>query len=254
VTAAKQAGQILIEMAGRVNVTEKGVNDLVTEADHASQATIRRILSRHFPNDDFIEEEGPGLRREGSSRRWIIDPLDGTTNYVHGFPFYCVSIALETGGMPVVGVVYDPTRNDCFVATAGGGATRNGAVLRTSATNRMVSSLMCIGIPTELTLKRSAISVFERLTLQCRSVHRLGSAALTLAYVAAGRIDGYWTQFTMPWDCAAGVVLVREAGGQVTNQDGSPYDLYTPDILATNGLVHTEFVGEIGSVGGNRVQ
>lgn len=245
IAAAQQAGQVLLDWAGRFTVRSKGINDLVTEADHAAQKVIRQRLSLQFPDDDFLEEEGDPAPTFRSERRWIVDPLDGTTNYVHGMPLYCVSIALEVAGELVVGVVYDPVRKECFAAAKGRGTTCNGAVVQVSHAARLADSLLCIGLPADLCRSAEAIGSFASLSQKSRSVRRLGSAALSFAYVATGRLDGYWSCELHPWDAAAGVVLVREAGGMVTNIDQSPYDLYTPDIVASNGLIHAQLAAGI---------
>ena len=254
IAAAREAGRVLQSWVGRFSVDFKGPNDLVTEADHEAQEAVRRVLTRQFPEDDFLGEEGDPEPSSQAPRRWIVDPLDGTTNFVHGFPFYCVSIALEVAGRPVVGVVFDPNRNECFAASARAGARCNGTAMRASASDRLSRALLCVGLPYETTDRDRIVATFGRLSLQAQSVHRLGSAALALAYVACGRFDGYWTPRLNPWDCAAGALLVQEAGGRVTNQDGSSYDLYTPDILATNGLIHHALTEEVASRRSDQVQ
>lgn len=245
VQAAQQAGAVLLDWAGRFTVQSKGVNDLVTEADHAAQKLIHQKLAFHFPNDDFLEEEGNRSLERSSPRRWIIDPLDGTTNFVHGLPLYCVSIGLEVAGELVVGVVYDPNRRETFAAAKGEGASCNGRRLQVSGSAKLNESLLCVGLPADLSDSPKAAESFNRMSYRARSVRRLGSAALSLAYLAGGRLDGYWASQLNPWDAAAGVVLVREAGGMVTNFQSTPYDLYRPDIVASNGLIHPEFVAGI---------
>lgn len=247
IQAAQQAGKVLLDWAGRFTVRSKGVNDLVTEADHAAQKLIHQKLAFHFPGDDFLEEEGERQTEFLSSRRWIIDPLDGTTNYVHGLPLYCVSIALEADGELVVGVIHDPNRNECFAAAKGLGATCNGRMIQVSGASRLTDSLLCVGLPADLGNAPGAADAFARMSARSRSVRRLGTAALAMAYVAAGRLDGYWAANLHPWDAAAGVILIREAGGQVTNFTGNPYDLYTPDIVVSNGLIHPPLVAGIAS-------
>jgi myo-inositol-1(or 4)-monophosphatase len=244
VLAAKAAGKTLLEWSGKVTVQRKGRNDLVTEADHAAQDTIRRALTRRFPADEFLGEEGAGAAQPPGGRRWLVDPLDGTTNYVHGLPFFCVSIGLEVAGKPTVGVVYDPIRNECFSAVAGGGARCNGVTLRVSNTPSLADALVGVGLPADVHAWPHAVSAFVNMTKRSRSVRRLGSAALSLAYVSAGRIDAFWAHDLRPWDAAAGCLLILEAGGRVTNLDQTPYNLYTPDIAATNGLIHAELSAE----------
>jgi myo-inositol-1(or 4)-monophosphatase len=253
-SAARGAGGLLLDYLGRCAARRKGSNDLVTDADLASQAAIRMALARKFPDDDFLEEEGSHEIDREARRRWFVDPLDGTKNFVHGFPFFCVSIGLEVDGQLVVGVVYDPLRKECFAASAKGGFACNGAPQQISASHDISQSLLCMGMPSDPMRKAASLGTFGRLSFKAQSVHRMGSAALALAYVACGRLDGFWAERLHPWDCAAGVLLVQEAGGQVTNQDGSPYNLYTPDVLATNGLIHRSMVDAIVSDGPGVIQ
>lgn len=242
IAAAQQAGRILLEMAGKVSVQFKGRNDLVTEADRAAQEAIRQALARRYPAFAFLGEEGAATRptREPGARRWIVDPLDGTTNFVHGLPFFSVAIALEVDGRIVVGVVHDPVRNECFSAAAGAGGYCNHAAIQVSATATLGDALVGVGMPADVASVPDSLAAFATLSHRVRSMRRLGSAALTLAYVAAGRLDGFWAHDLKPWDAAAGCVLIAEAGGRVTNLDESPYNLYTPDIVATNGLIHSD--------------
>lgn len=247
--AARRAGSTLLDWSGKISVRVKGINDLVTEADHAAQEVLRDFLGRRFPRDGFLAEEGEGRVNPEAERCWIVDPLDGTTNYVHGFPFYCVSIGLEVKGKVVVGVVHDPVRNESFVAAAGGGATRNDTPLRVSATEGAGDALVCGGVPADPERARRSLEEFTRLSGTARSVRRMGSAALALAYVAAGRMDGYWHTALHPWDAAAGALLVLEAGGRVTNLDQPGYDVYRPDIVASNGLIHDELTRAVATAG-----
>jgi myo-inositol-1(or 4)-monophosphatase len=247
--AARRAGHILTDMAGSVSVHEKGRGDLVTSADLASQEAIRETLLGAFPSHSFLGEESapptpvssPRGDRDGSEGwefRWIVDPLDGTSNYVHGLEFYAVSIGLEHRGELVVGVIYEPTSDRCFHATVGGGAFLNRSAIRVSPVSSLRSALLVTGFPPGMRGRADLLRLFEEFCSECHSVRRLGSAALDLAYVASGRFDGFYAPNLHPWDAAAGLVILREAGGKVSNLDGSTYNLYTPDILASNGTIH----------------
>jgi myo-inositol-1(or 4)-monophosphatase len=245
VLAARKAGSLLQEWSGRISVRVKGINDLVTEADHASQEAIREYLGRRFPRDGFLGEEGCGTRDPNVERSWVVDPLDGTTNYVHGFPFFCVSIGLEVGGRLVVGVIYDPVRQECFAASECGGATCNDLPMQVSPTGALHDALLCGGVPADPGMHRTALAEFVNLSKRARSVRRMGSAALSLAYVAAGRLDGFWHTSLHPWDAAAGAMIVAEAGGRVTNTRSNSYDLYLPVIVASNGLIHASLTDQV---------
>jgi myo-inositol-1(or 4)-monophosphatase len=241
ITAAKQGGDVLALWAGRFTTKTKGLNDLVTEADVAVQERISDTLLRKFPSDDFLGEEGSGDETKlKGNRRWIVDPIDGTTNFIHAFPFYCISIALEVDGELVVGVIYDPIRKECYSAAKGQGATCNRSRLQVSSSSRLADSLINIGLPADTDTSPESMQAFVRVSGKSRSVRRLGSAALGTAYVAAGRLDAFVSHVIQPWDIAAGVVLVREAGGRITNLRSTQYNLYTRNILASNGLIHEE--------------
>jgi myo-inositol-1(or 4)-monophosphatase len=232
---------------GKFTTRSKGQNDLVTEADLAVQLAIKETIQRRFPKDDFLgEEDSADLASLQSARRWIVDPIDGTTNFVHGFPFYGTSIALEVEGRIVVGVIFDPSKKEMFVAVEGQGATCNGQRLNVSSSPRLAEALVCIGLPAVPEKHPETIAGMVRLTARTRSVRRMGSAALSMAYVAAGRSDGFYSHIIQPWDVAAGVLLVREAGGKVTNLWSDRYDLYNRSVLASNGLVHDEVTRELG--------
>lgn len=245
VQAARRGADVLAHWAGRFHVRSKGVNDLVTEADLAVQEAVRETLLRRFPRDAFLGEENPVATDALAARRWIVDPIDGTTNFIHGFPAYCISIALESEGELVVGVILDPARKECFVGARGQGATCNGNALQVSANARLSESLVCMGLPAVPGQFPAAIATLTRFAASARSLRRLGSAALSMAYVAAGRADAFCSHVIQPWDIAAGVVLVREAGGRITNLLRGDYSHRTPDILATNGLVHEETAAQI---------
>jgi len=239
--AARIAGAILIEWGEKFTVSEKGPADLVTEADVASQTAIFDRLHGRFPEHGFLGEEG--LRRDAGPEgyRWIIDPLDGTSNYVHRFPYYAVSIGLECRGELVVGVIYDPTRDEMFSAARGQGATLNGKAIRSSRFNRLDQAMVIASFPPGVKPDGLPIRRFLDVLPRAQTIHRSGSSALNLAYVGAGRLDGYWSTSLKPWDMAAGVLIATEAGGRVTKMDGSALDIETPDVLCTNGTpIHEE--------------
>ena len=239
--AARRGAAVLEEWRARFHVREKGRFDLVTEADLGSQQAIRTYLQERFPGHGFLgEEDAAPAARPGPDAppTWVVDPLDGTTNYVHDCPLYCVSIGLQVGGELVVGVVLDPSRDELFWAARGQGAWLGGRRLQTSRAARLEEALLATGFPPDLRGQERSLDWWRYFSLRARSLRRTGSTALNLAYVAAGRFDGYWAFDNHPWDVAGGVVLIREAGGVVTNVDGSPFDPYTPDGLASNGPLH----------------
>jgi len=232
VVAAKDAA-----WRDRFTVTEKGRADVVTEADFASQEKIQQTISQRFPDHGFFGEEGlskPSTSTE-ADYRWIIDPLDGTSNYVHGFPYYCVSIGLEIDGELAVGVVFDPVRVEMFEAVTGRPALLNGREIKTSTNASLEQSLLVASLPRNTDPNDPAVRRFLMALPAAENVQRTGSAALNLCYVACGRLDGFWSSSLKPWDMAAGVVLVRAAGGTVTKLDGSSFDVNMSDLLATNG-------------------
>jgi myo-inositol-1(or 4)-monophosphatase len=239
--AALRAAAVLDEWRSRFRVAEKGRFDLVTDADLASQRTIQAYLLERFPAHGFLgEEEGASKSRPAPDAppTWIIDPIDGTTNYVHDHPFYCVSIGLQVAGELVVGVVYDPPHREMFAAATGMGAWLNADRLRVSGVNRLDAALLATGFPPDLRGSELALDWWRYLAFKTQSLRRTGSTALNLAYIAAGRFDGYWAFDNHVWDVAGATVILREAGGQITNVDGSVYDPYTPDALASNGPLH----------------
>lgn len=241
-----EAGRRLKERAGApLEVGEKGSRgDLVTSADRESEAFIIERLRRAFPSSAILGEEG-GAQGGGSDERWIIDPLDGTTNYAHGYPLWCVSIGFERGGELVAGAVYSPVLDEMFAAERGRGATRNGASIRVSETATVRDALVCTGfLPAEY--DRNGEN-FARLSNLARGVRRDGSAALDLCFVAAGRFDAFWERDLKAWDIAAGALIVREAGGTVTAMDGRALDLDAGSILASNGCIHAEMTSYLES-------
>lgn len=240
--ATHAGGQILLDRLGRVTVREKGQFDLVTEADLASQEAIRRIIQGAFPQHAFLGEEGSSTPKAASASgeyRWILDPLDGTTNYVHQVPHFSVSLALERAGELLVGMVYNPVADESFLAVRGQGARLNGTLLRTSGVTTLDGALVAVGFPAVVQPDSPDLKAFIAMVQACQSVRRMGSAALNLAYVASGRFDGCWSFSTKPWDAAAGALLVREAGGTVTGPAGAPFSLETGHFLAAaNESVH----------------
>jgi myo-inositol-1(or 4)-monophosphatase len=240
--AARRAGVVLEQWRNRFEIREKGRFDLVTNADHEAQEAIAELVRKRYPEHGFLGEESrqaPTLRPGATDQPlWIVDPLDGTTNYVHDCPVYAVSIGVEVAGELVVGVIYDPDRKELFSAAKGQGAWLNGRRLRTTRHERLEQALLSTGFPPDLRGQEHTLASWHHFSLRTQSLRRTGSTALNLAYVAAGRHDGFWTYQAHPWDAAGGVVLIREAGGAVTNLDGSDYDLYTLDLLASNGPLH----------------
>ncbi len=245
IQTARDAGHILADRLGRaLQVSNKGDIDLVTEADLASeQLIIERIKSYHPRHSILAEESGATDGVEAvsgrSEWRWIIDPLDGTTNYAHGYPCFCVSIALERHGVIEVGVIYDPIRDEMFAAERGQGASLNERRIRVSAIDDLNSAMLCTGFPYNVRQRHDFARHFANFTMEAQAVRRDGSAALDLAYLACGRFDGFWEEGLRPWDVAAGVLLIQEAGGRVTDYQDRELDIYQPEVLATNGLIHT---------------
>lgn len=234
IKAAHDGGQILQDWVGRFSVSEKRKADLVTEADHASQKCIFELISRRYPNHGFLGEEGLNQDAKNSDFRWVIDPLDGTSNYVHGFPYYAVSIAVEKSGQLVAGVIFDPTRDETFAATKGNGATLNGDRISTSGETDLSKSMAMASLPVGADATDPAVQRFLAAMSHLQTVQRSGSAALNLACVASGRIDAFWSTSLKPWDVAAGVLLVQEAGGTVTNLGGGKIDIMVPSHLASS--------------------
>lgn len=232
--AARRGGEVLQSWASRFTVSEKGPADLVTEADFASQTAIVEIISSVFPDHNLLGEEGLSRTAGQSSYRWIIDPLDGTSNYVHGFPYYAVSIGIECDGELVAGVVYDPNRDELFSAARSGGALVNGRMIRPSQTKKLADAFLVASLPRRANREDQAVRRFLRAMPLAESVQRTGSAALNLAYVACGRIDAFWSSSLCPWDMAAGALLVREAGGVVTAVSSGDFCVDQPEILAAN--------------------
>ena len=242
IQTARDAGRILADRLGRAVVSHKGDIDLVTEADLASEKLIIERINSHFPRHAILAEESGASElvagAEQSEWKWIIDPLDGTTNYAHGYPCFCVSIAAEWKGRIEIGVVYDPLRDEMFAAERGQGATLNERRMHVSAVNELNSAMLCTGFPYDVRTRPQFARHFTNFIMQAQGVRRDGSAALDLAYLAVGRFDGLWEDGLHPWDVAAGVLLVEEARGKVTDYRGMALDIYRPEVLASNGLIH----------------
>jgi len=244
VDAARAAGQLLHREHPRTRqVSFKGTStNLVTEMDGRAEALVVDALLKQFPDDGILGEEG-SARPGRSGRRWVIDPLDGTTNYTHGLPVYAVGIGLERDGIVELGVVYDPTRDEMFVGERGAGAWLNDTRLSVSATPALDVSLLTTGFPYDLrTNPDNNLREYATFAARARAVRRMGSALIDLAYVAAGRFDGFWELTLGPWDVAAGAVLVEEAGGRVSDLHGGPLDINAPRLVASNGRIHDEIL------------
>ncbi|MGD0931740.1 MAG: inositol monophosphatase family protein [Candidatus Korobacteraceae bacterium] len=240
---AREAGRLLMGyLARHVTIEYKGEVDLVTEADRASEKLIVERLRARWPEHGIVAEEGTRSEMD-AEYRWYVDPLDGTTNFAHGYPVFCVSIALvRQDGQLAVGVLYDPTRDEMFAAERGLGAKLNGQPIHVSQTEALAESILGTGFPSFKRHKNPNIHFYHQITLRSHGVRRAGSAALDLANVACGRYDGFWEFNLNPWDTAAGVLLVQEAGGTVTRFDGSAFRLDSREVLASNGLIHQELV------------
>ena len=247
--AAERAGRALIRDFGEVEqlqVSRKGPADFVSAADMKAERIVQRELSRARPEYGFLMEESGAVEGSDEHHVWIIDPLDGTTNFLHGLPHFCVSIGLAKDNDPIAGVVYDPIKDELFWAERNAGAYLNNRRLRVSARNRLADAVLATGIPFRKhdsdPINRRFIQQVEYVMGHLAGVRRFGSAALDLAYVAAGRYDGYWENGLHPWDVAAGLLIVREAGGFVSEIDGRRYELGAPDILAANDALHEPLV------------
>ncbi|HEX9422959.1 MAG TPA: inositol monophosphatase family protein [Pyrinomonadaceae bacterium] len=253
IQTAREAGGILADRLGRaLQVSNKGDIDLVTEADLAAEKLIIERIKSHYPRHAILAEESgatggvefiPGT----TDWKWIVDPLDGTTNYAHGYPCFCVSIALEHAGLIEIAAIYDPTRDEMFAAERGQGATLNGRRMRVSKVDDLNSAMLCTGFPYNVRERANFARDFARFTMEAQAVRRDGSAAIDLAYVACGRFDGFWEDGLNPWDVAGGLLLIEEGGGRVTNFTGGALDIYTPKVLASNGLIHNDMMRVLSS-------
>ena len=251
---AREAGALLMHYFHQhLKIEYKGEADLVTAADRAAEALIRDRIRAQWPTHDVLGEE-QGLSDRGSDYRWYVDPLDGTTNFAHGYPVFCVSMGLEYQELDqrsagqrasrIAAVIYDPTRNELFTAEQGRGARLNGEAIHVSKTPALKESLLATGFPSHKRHKNPNIFFYHQITLHTHGVRRAGSAALDLCNVASGRYDGFWEFNLNPWDTAAGVLIVEEAGGKVTRFDGSPFELNSRETVASNGLLHDALLAE----------
>ena len=245
---AREAGALLMHyFQQHLKIEYKGDADLVTAADRAAEVLIRERIREQWPTHDILGEE-QGLSDQGSEYRWYVDPLDGTTNFAHGYPVFCVSMGLEEKGKRIAAVIYDPTRDELFSAEQGRGAQLNGEAIHVSKTAALKESLMGTGFPSHKRHKNPNIYFYHQVTLHSHGVRRAGSAALDLCNVACGRYDGFWEFNLNPWDTAAGVLIVEEAGGKVTRFDGSPFEINSNETLASNGLIHDALLREFGDI------
>src|SRR3954462_2090281 len=250
---AREAGALLMSYFGKISIEYKGDADLVTEADRAAERLITERVVTLWPDHDLMGEEG-ARREQGSEYKWYVDPLDGTTNFAHGFPVFCVSLGLTHKGERIAGVIFDPTRNELFSTERGCGASLNGKAIHVSKTKKLVESLVATGFPSHKRHKNPNIHYYHQITLRSHGVRRAGSAALDLCSVASGRVDGFW-EFTLnPWDTAAGVLLVEEAGGIVTNFTGGTFEPASREVLASNRLIHDELLKEFANIRAGRVE
>jgi len=249
IEAARTAGKILKQYSGKareIQLKDGESKNLVTEIDKKSEEQIISILRRHYPHHEILAEESGRQEGASSEYRWIIDPLDGTTNFTHGFPVFCVSIALEVRKEIMLGVIYDPNFDELFTAEKGNGACLNGKQIRVSSISSLRKSLLVTGFPYNINQNPNhAIERFVKFLMNAQAVRRMGSAAIDLAYVAAGRYEGFWEVDLNPWDMAAGILLVTEAGGTVSNFAGEKFSIYEKEILASNGCVHNEMISSL---------
>jgi len=240
---AREAGVVLLENLGKVKKIEfKAKNSLVTEVDKLSEEIIINNIKKSFPSHDIFAEES-GRHSENSDYLWLIDPIDGTTNYAHAYPFFSISIALEVKGEVEIGLVYDPVKDEMFTAEAGKGAYLNGELIKVSKSDSIEHSHVCTGFMHEIEwMVEANIKHFGNFIRRARAVRRDGSAALDVCYVACGRFDGFWELGLNPWDTAAAVLILKEAGGQVTTFSGDEYSIYIKEILASNSIIHGQMM------------
>ena len=253
--AAAEAGELIrAQWQQTKTIDYKGVIDLVTSVDRDAERLIVQILQREFPSHSIVAEEETTFEATSADYRWIIDPLDGTTNFAHGYPQLSISVALEYRGEVILGLVYDPLRRECFRAIKNGGATMNGAPIGVSNVNELDKALLATGFPYDARdHARYYLTFFEAFLTRCQGIRRGGSAALDLCYVAAGRLDGYWELQLKPWDVAAGALIVREAGGAVSDFSGKAFAISGTETLASNGMIHDEMVHVLATVSSDRV-
>jgi myo-inositol-1(or 4)-monophosphatase len=251
---AREAGTLVSQFfKRRIGFELKGEFDLVTEADRASEKLIVERLRSRFPSHSIVAEEGGG-HESGSDYRWYVDPLDGTTNFAHGFPVFNVTMGLERAGELIAGVIYDPTRNEMFSAERGGGAYLNGHRIRVSKAEKLETSLVATGFPSRRRHQNVNVHFYYQLAMLSHGVRRAGAAATDLAYVACGRLEGFWEFGLKPWDQAAGILMVEEAGGRCSDMNGGPASVNAPHLLADNGLIHDEVLAVFDGVFKNKVE
>lgn len=246
-SAARLAGETLLKARRNLNVEFKGEggHNLVSNADREAESVIKTLILEKFPQHQILAEES-GLHKNDSPCKWVIDPLDGTTNFIHGFPFFCVSIGLEINGAVELGVVFDPVRREMFSAERGKGAFLNGNPIRVSEERDLQKSLLVTGFSYDIRENpEKNFDHFYSFSLQGQAVRRTGSAALDLCYTAAGIFDGYWELTLSPWDMAAGSLIVQEAGGVVSDLDGNRFSIYQKNVIASNGLIHDQMIGTL---------
>ncbi|MBS1955620.1 MAG: inositol monophosphatase [Cyanobacteria bacterium SZAS-4] len=247
-SAALEAGKFIRDRLGNIKqIDYKSAFNIVTDVDRASEKMILEILKSEFPDDSYLAEEGGGHEAKKTNRRWYVDPLDGTTNFTHSYPFFCVSIGMEEAGQMIVGVVYNPIADELFYAERGQGAFLNDEPIHVSSIGELSHSLLATGFPPDTGVGKPHNNMvpFTSLTNLSHGVRRDGSAALDLCFVACGRLEGFWELKLAPWDIAAGSLIVEEAGGKVSDLCNGPLDMPTGHILATNRLIHDEMVGEM---------
>lgn len=250
VEAVIRAGAMQLAGAGHLHIEKKGVIDLVTEVDREVERMFRALIASRFPAHAVLAEEFEqhGDRQREAQYCWVFDPVDGTTNYAHGLPIFCSAAALERNGQPLVGAVYDPSRRELFTAERGVGAWLNGVPLRVSSAGALLDSLLCTGFPYSVHEESEfLLALFGEFLRRARAVRRLGSAAIDLCYVAAGRLDGFWEARLNPWDISAGALIVQEAGGRVSDLSGGTFESRHGEILATNGRIHDEMLETVRS-------
>ncbi len=244
-----QAGAIqLARRDSGFTIDKKGAIDLVTEVDLECERLCRQVIGERFPDHDILAEElgGGPQHRPGARHRWVFDPLDGTVNYAHRLPVFCSSLALEVNGRREVAAIFDPTRQELFTDERGQGAFLNGQLLSVSAAGSLIDAMLVTGFPYDVHQRAGdLVELFAAFLGRAQAVRRLGSAALDLCYVAAGRIDAFWEQQLKPWDVAAGLLIVEEAGGRISGMDGSAVDPAAGHLIASNGLIHEEMLGVI---------
>jgi myo-inositol-1(or 4)-monophosphatase len=252
--AATTAGAFIREHWQRPkNIDYKGAIDLVTSVDRECERRMVELLQNHFPGHSILAEEETDLVGSQSTHRWIIDPLDGTTNFAHGYPQFCVSIALESDGEVILGLVYDPLRGECFKAVKDEGATLNGGPIRISGVKELDKALLATGFPYDQREKADFyLSFFKAFMTRSQGIRRNGSAALDLCYVACGRLDGFWELKLRPWDTAAGALIVEEAGGKLSDLSGNKFTIWGEETLASNGAIHDEMVNAVMTAGDTR--